>query len=372
VVVVENRGAPATDFGGWSIDTAPALIIGSAGGEDAYQFWGVAGAHRLSYGRIGVVNAGSREVRFFRPDGTYLLTVGRRGSGPGEFESPALAGTVGDTLVVVDRAHHRLTYVHPDIGLVRMVRVSDDVGGFLNPAGVFSNGQVVFGGAFDMRKIGELHNGMNRAHTFYRSSHPDGSLATDFGDQAGAEFFIRDLEGGGQDARPAVIPFGKVPTATASPSHFYFSDQDEWEIQVYEPSGTLVRLIRWDWDPIPVTPADGALHIENVVSQVGDPAQEVQIRQYLGSLPLPDFFPPFGEFLSDPAGFLWVAEFQRPELSARKWTIFDAQGALVARITLPERFNPLEIGMDYVLGVGWDEMNVESIRLFPLTRVPEG
>lgn len=51
--------------------------------------------------------------------------------------------------------------IHPDDGFVGLVRVSDGVGGYLNPIGSFANGPTVFGGAFDMRRIGELHNEMN-------------------------------------------------------------------------------------------------------------------------------------------------------------------------------------------------------------------
>jgi hypothetical protein len=246
--------------------------------------------------------------------------------------------------------------------------VSDDVGGFLNPAGGFANGQTVYGGAFDMRRIGELHNGMNRAGTFYRSAALDGSMAADFGDKDGAEFFIRDMEGEGQDARPAVIPFGKIPEGTTSPNYFFFSDQDEYEIEVYEPGGTLVRLIRMEWEPVAPTPEDGRLHIERVVEQVGSPAQEDAIREHLGGLPLAEYFPPHASLLADRLNHLWVQDYQRPGAENWTWNVFDAEGRLTGRVVLPENFNPTDIGTDYVLGLGWDELNVEYVRMYPLTR----
>jgi hypothetical protein len=275
---------------------------------------------------------------------------------------------MGDTLFVVDRAHHRLSFVHPDDGIVGLARVSDEVGGYLNPIGTFANGQPVFGGAFDMRRIGELRNGMNRAHTFYRSCTPDGALASDFGDKDGAEFFIRNLEGSGADSRPALIPFAKVPVATVSPAHLFFSDQGAYEIEVYDPSGTLVRIIRLEQDLIPVTPEDGTRYIESTVEGVGDPEQAAGIRSYLGALPLPDVFPPHGELLADALEHLWVEDFQRPGAENRTWNVFDPQGALVGRVILPEKFKPLEIGRDYVLGLGSDEMNVEYVRIYGLQR----
>ena len=75
--------------------------------------------------------------------------------------------------------------------------------------------------------------------------------------------------------------------ATVSPSYFFFSDQDAYEIEVYDPSGRLVRIIRLAREPISVTAADGERHIESVVEQVGSPDQAAGIRAQLGGLPLP-------------------------------------------------------------------------------------
>jgi hypothetical protein len=368
VIIVENQGTVPEDGGGWAVSPEPNLTIGAIEGEAHYQFFGISGVRRLSEGRIGVVNAGSREVRIYGEHGEFLRTYGQRGGGPEEFENPVLAGVVGDTIIVVDRAHHRLTFVHPDEGFVGIARVSDEVGGFLNPSGAFANGHTVYGGAFDMRRIGEMRNGMNRAGTFYRSCALDGSLAADFGDKPGAEFFIKDLEGSGQDSRPAVIPFAKIPQGTVSPNYFFFSAQDQYQIEAYDPSGTLVRLIRVSVDPIPVTPADGERHIESVVERVGSPDQAAAIRAQLERLPLPETFPPHGALLADRMDYLWVEDFQRPGQENRSWNIFDPEGGLAGRITLPERFNPTDIGADYILGLGWDEMNVEYVRMYGLTR----
>ena len=109
VTIVQNSGPIPTDGGGWAVASEPSLSIGTLEGEESYQFFGVAGARSFSDGRIGVVNSSSREIRIYTAEGTFIQAFGQRGSGPEEFEMPALAGSVGDTLIVVDRAHHRLT-----------------------------------------------------------------------------------------------------------------------------------------------------------------------------------------------------------------------------------------------------------------------
>ncbi len=132
--------------------------------------------------------------------------------------------------------------------------------------------------------------------------------------------------------------------------------------------GGWVRLIRLEVDPIAVTPADGERHIQSVVEQVGSPGQAPGIRAFLGGLPLPEFFPAHGGLLADRLDFIWVEDFQRPGKEDRGWRIYDPEGVLVGRVTLPDRFNPVEIGDDYLLGVGWDDTNVEYVRMYGLIR----
>lgn len=368
VVIVENTGSVPLNGGGWSVGLEPDLAIGVVAGDATYQFFGVAGAHRMADGRIAVVNAGSREVRIYDAQGTFVRSFGRPGEGPEEFGMPVLGGVVDDTLVVVDRAHHRISMVHPDVGFVRHTRVDDDVGGYLNPSGTFGNGQVVFGGAFDMRRIGELKEGMNRAHTFYRSCNPDGSMAADFGNKSGAEFFIRSLEGRGPESRPALIPFGKVPLATVSSDYFYFGSGDRYEIEGYDPSGTLVRLIRLERQATPVTEEDRARYIEDAVSEVEDENEARRIRKNISTLPVPDVFPPYVGFATDALGYLWVEDYPRPGDEVPVWTIFDSRGVLSGRVTTPDNVSILEIGEDYLLGVYRDELGVEYVHVYSLER----
>lgn len=362
VVIVENNGSVPLDGGGWSIAAEPDLAIGTVEGDAVYQFFGIAGAHRTADGRIAVVNAGSREVRVYDASGVFVRSFGRRGGGPEEFEMPLLAGVSHDTLIVVDQAHHRISMVHPDAGIVRVARVADAVGPFLNPVGAFANGEAVFGGALDMERT-ELHQGLNRASTFYRSCNPDGAPAADFGHQPGADFFMEH----GPGAKPRLVPFGRMPLAAVSPDRFYFGSQDGWEIEAYDPSGTLVRLIRLDREPVAVTDADTRRYVDDMTADI--PGEYVaQAREMLSATPVPDFFPPYGALETDALGYLWVADYARPGEDASTWTIFDPDGRLSGRVTAPPHVAPLQIGADYLLGVYRDALGVEYLHRYAVRR----
>lgn len=60
-------------------------------------------------GNLFVYEAAIPEIRVYSPDGAVLRRIGRRGSGPGEFESPGAFGLVGDTIWVVEPTSRRLT-----------------------------------------------------------------------------------------------------------------------------------------------------------------------------------------------------------------------------------------------------------------------
>jgi hypothetical protein len=48
--------------------------------------------------------------------------------------------------------------------------------------------------------------------------------------------------------------------------------------------------------------------------------------------------------------------------------VYDANGGPLARVRLPARFDPFHIGKDFVLGVRKDELDVEHVELYRLTR----
>jgi len=60
-----------------------------------------------------------------------------------------LAGIRGDTLKIVDPAHHRFTFIHSREGFLAVKRLSVQAGGWLNVIGTFANGETVFGGTFE-------------------------------------------------------------------------------------------------------------------------------------------------------------------------------------------------------------------------------
>jgi hypothetical protein len=101
---------------------------------------------------------------------------------------------------------------------------------------------------------------------------------------------------------------------------------------------------------------------------------------------VPDHYPRFGRLMADRAGNLWVMDY--PQLTDRTisgddlttprpgfvdaagamWTVLTPDGDVVATVRTPPGLFVLEIGTDYVLGVAYDDLDVESVRLYTLDR----
>ena len=101
VQIVQNFGTPLwTQENRWTVNEV--LRIGVVEGEPGYQFGDISSIGVLSDGRIVVSDNIALHIRFFSPKGVHELTVGRQGSGPGEYagELTVLVGP-DDTLLVL-------------------------------------------------------------------------------------------------------------------------------------------------------------------------------------------------------------------------------------------------------------------------------
>jgi hypothetical protein len=69
-------------------------------------------------GGVAILDGGDHSLKVFNADGKLRLRVGRRGQGPGEFESPRLEHDLAPDgrVVLTDGANSRLTLVDPESG----------------------------------------------------------------------------------------------------------------------------------------------------------------------------------------------------------------------------------------------------------------
>jgi hypothetical protein len=98
------------------------------------------------------------------------------------------------------------------------------------------------------------------------------------------------------------------------------------------------------------------------------PQEEQMLGPLLEALVFPETRAAFSDLRLDGAGSIWLRTGRHfpPFAPSNEWTVLSDEGVLLGTLSLPERFEVLEFGGDYVLGVWKDEMDVEFVRLYSL------
>jgi hypothetical protein len=363
VVIVENS-APLHGGGGVLVlSSAPLVEIGVLEGEEAYQLNGVAGALRLRDGRIVVANRGTSELRFYDVGGRHLRSVGGKGGGPGEFqyigEPLRLAG---DSLLVGERAAARLSLFSAAGDFV----ISH---GTRTPVGVLADGTLV--GRRTLRAPGDqLQSGLLReAEALVRHTRAGEELDT-LGVVRGSERHLHLEQSGGTIESISISTplFGRTQQLVVGPDRVYAGSADSFEVEVYRPEHGLERLIRVMRPSRPVTPAVLAAKKREELAAAPDAARRQGVERRFAELTPPEFLPAYSVLQLDAAGLLWVEEYRAPGEVEPRWQLFDSEGRWLTTVETPVRFRVLDIGVDYLLGVWRDELDVEYVHLYGLER----
>ncbi|HEX6308470.1 MAG TPA: hypothetical protein VFZ69_09805 [Longimicrobiales bacterium] len=364
VAIVENVFPDSAAVHWWSL-AQPELDIGSAEAEEAYSVYQVTDALRLADGRVVVANGGSGDIRYYAADGTHLHTSGRRGDGPGEFQRPQrLIVLPPDSVLVVDRA--RITVLDAAGAHVRDF-VPGGAGTRVNVVGRLEDGRLMGVGS---AVIGEsISSGFQRPDIAFLTLTPSGEVLDTLVTVPGSERTIHVEGPGGRIESIMVVapPFAKSTVYAATGDVLVVATQESPEIRVFGGDGALRRIIRTGTPMPAVTEA----HLAAVFERQREAMPAERRAQALTRPEWPDagkVVPPFGAVEIDDAGNFWFADHDDYIRTPGTWSVHDPDGRLIARVRLPERYRPMHIGTDFVLGVERDELDVEHVRLHRLVK----
>jgi hypothetical protein len=371
IAIVENVSPDDSAAYAWWRIGELLLDIGGEGAGPGQDLFRVSSARRLGDGSIVVANSGTSELRFFDADGALVRTAGRRGDGPGEFQGISwLTADALDTLLVFDARANRVSVLAPDGAFARDF-LFGGAGAIAAPVGQFADGSfagrltvVVRPGANQ-----PLPDGLTRPDIAIVRLDPDGRLADTIGVFPGAERFIRVTSAGGQIRSIEVTTplFGRTPYHVAVGDELVSATQDDPEMRVFGADGALRRIVRTGRLPEPITDAHRGALIEKRLINVPDEGR-ASVRAGLEALPSAGTVPPYAALLLDREGNLWLADYDDGLKPPGRWTVYAADGRGLARITLPERFTPYEIGADWILGRELDDLDIEHVRLYAIAR----
>jgi hypothetical protein len=358
----------------WSVEDV--LTIGEAAGDPDYQFGQISGVGLTSDGRILVIDQQAQHVKVFQPDGTIERTIGRAGSGPGEFGQgvgPVLVGR-GDTVIVPDLGNQRVNVFLPDGSEPASFPMSFDQG---------------FPARWDMTDSGDLVyqlRALNLPNTDQREtldliaavSYRGELLDTLMTPARGQTLTFSD------DGRPQRRIFSPEPSWTLlGADRICLAVNDRYRIGVYDLEGTLRRVISIPQEPAPITDDDRRIFwemVENLWDQLQVPEQQREIGRQTVSLA--DDFPAFLQLMNGPRGTLWVQHVLEPsalteeeqaawnpllDFGADEWDVFDEDGRYLGVVEMPHRYQPILFDDDQVYGIWRDEFDVQYVRVMEIT-----
>lgn len=373
IAIVEIH-ASLPDEGALQLGAEPLVDIGVVDGAPEYQFYRVVGAGRLSDGRIAVLNAGTQQVRFYDADGRYLSASGGQGGGPGELRYPAhLQIATGDSIIVWEgplgpRSVFDAAGAYVDRLTLDRAMIMAGLATHFSEGFTPLDGESVLLTAYErQREDFTLRDDLFRPVLGYLRVSFDGTRIDTLGWYGGIPQKYVDVGG---SRRPVTMMLGYHAQVAAGgrPLRIYTGDTERFDIRVFDDDARLLRIIRRTAPPPPIDPQ----HVELVRRERLEWAEQrsgrEEMERMLAVSPVAPHYPAFSGLRTDVHGRLWVEEYAPPGSDTTRLTAFDDDGREAGTIALPPSFRPLEIGDDYILGVFTDDLDVEHIRMYPLTR----
>lgn len=344
----------------------PDLVLGKLEGEEAEVFASVSGLEADDEGRIYVLDRQVNQLRIFSPEGVHVRSVGRTGSGPGEYQSAnGLEWLSADSLLVIDQEGNRYSVLSREGDYVRSV--SRRLGFY---------GWVFRGGLVEglVHEQSGVRDGDDYLPAYLRNPIRGpglGGAEPPLGDtvllpvpQAPLyESFSVRTERGGMSMG---VPF--------APSSVYHLDREGtvWhghggEFRVFRSTvtgDTLTEIVLAS-DPTPVTEAE-------VMEWEAGPSVQ-QFREMGGDLDMgriPESKPYFDGLYMDADGFLWVSVPSAPGQVVL--AIVDPEGRYLGRLDIDgmERdvyVDPV-VRNERLYFVGRDELDVQRVYVFRIER----
>jgi hypothetical protein len=369
--IVENHRPAASEP--WSLEADPIVEIGADERDPTQQLFRVAGAVVLSDGRIVVAHGPDPMVRWYSADGVFERGAGRPGGGPGEFGGAISALWVlrGDTIATWEHPARRMQVFSPSAEYVRQVvlELPHDM-----PTGAYPQirGRLHGGFAgflmtpFERGPIGEVREATWR----YVRFHEDGRYAATIAELPGFRTYTRVVQRGGEEFHTGRAGRCSRRSRSRRPQgdRFYYGPGDRYEIAVFDSTGALM-LVRKMVEPRPVTSDIAARtgrrrwHVHRTTrcaSRMGAQHRRSAGRIHAADAPRHPRGPhrqPVGPELRDGVERVFVVVRLR-------------RGRPVARATstIPESWQIMDIGSDYVLTLWRDELDVEHVRKHRLRR----
>jgi hypothetical protein len=319
VVRVGNTGIPHR----W--ESAELVRIGVLEGTGPDVFGQVRSVVADGESNIYVADGQAREIRVFDPEGRILRTIGREGAGPGEFRNLVGIAWVGESLAAMDPGNGRVQLLDPRGRAGGSYSATPATG-----AATLFHPQRVGDREFWVPDFRQTDAGLARVFVRYDADGPHDTLP---GIDPPPDAPSLNVLCRGEDFFTS-FRFPSAPelvTAFAEEGRRLASWTDSYRFAILGPEGDTLRVVSWDRPPVPM---DDDAWAEETAEYREFRSARPSAQCEPSSPRRPSHRSTLRHLTTDDAGRVWV-ESAIPE--GFVWDVFDAEGAWIAEVRLPER-----------------------------------
>ncbi|MEJ2215776.1 MAG: hypothetical protein P8099_04085 [Gemmatimonadota bacterium] len=355
--------------------------IGVFDGPDEYMFGGISGLAVDGDGNMYVYDRQVPVLRKYAPDGSFLMNLGRKGGGPGEYKN-----SDGGMAVLPDG---RLALRDPGNARIQLYTPGGEPAGSWRIRGGFFTGQRMVvdstGGIYTdvlldpKADVSDWRMGLVR----YADGEPGDTFPAPHYDYDAPRIEARVNNHDGTSVSINNVPYSPHPFHAFSPLGYWVSGvSTDYVIDLLEPGG-VVR-IRKDWQPVAVTSGEK----DNAEARATYNMRQMKPDWKWNGPAIPDTKPPISGVLVGADGRIWVQVPQPgveipgvPEVKAgeeplQRWRepvafdVFEPDGTYLGRVNAPDGFrrypNPI-FRDDHVWAITRDSLDVEYVVRFRLS-----
>jgi hypothetical protein len=353
----------------------PMLVLEGDGTLEK-QFSGIT-ARRTSAGEIVVCDQGSLAIHVFDSDGELLRSIARRGAGPGELRGPPTIEVKADTVLafgVGPMSDTDVDVFSVSSGFIRRERLdASNHAGVMSGKGYITDGHYMVQRGAGFAAITQLP----AAGSLLPDSATYGILpATPSGDrkvtwlppiQTGS-FVTFQWPGGPVPVSLTLLSLGHRTLTTASSDQVWVLHTGSGQLTAYDSGGNVVRNVSIGLDIRPYDKDELLSARDSAFARARSTVDSLAARASHDLSVLPHTMPLADRMVAGADGGIWLRLFKVLPGAPQEFLALDRAGNRLGMLTVPPTLEVQQFGSDFVLGIRRDEMDVESVVVYSLSR----
>ncbi len=323
--VVKNPKEPMYGKDVFSLEEE--LSIGEAEGREEYMFSELRQVEVDDDERIYVLDWEAEHIKVFDRDGSHLMTIGRKGQGPGELNNSSMISISPNELMV--RESRRLSFFSLDGKFLRhlLTKEISPTRARFGSQGHFIIEEMLLDPENPRYQLKKIDNDLNIICEI--SSSPAFDPRKPFNPFRSFSYWLIDKD-----------------------DNIVYGYQADYDLRIYNQDGLLLKRIKKEYDPVEITEEEKEESTEGLPSGI--------------DVDIPKYHTAFYRFFIDDEGRIFVQTYEKiGEEEIYYHDVFDQEGRYIAKI--PLRLRPFLCKKGKLYTIEDDEEGYQVVKRYKVT-----